>query len=238
MKDPAGSPSGQAAAGKGPAKGEDTMAVERHDRMHDIESVIRQLREVISARVVAGASGEIEEIHVLTEATRPPKQIVRDIESALMAKLGVQVDHRKVSVAQVQGNERSEQGRMKFSDVSISLDGSRAEATVHLSRNGAVYTGTGSGLDSSHSQMRAVATAALRAVENAGDADGTMVVEDMTTSVTLSGRNVVVVLVNMMTDKGEDHLTGSAIVKQDLWKAVVNATLDAINRRAALTTED
>jgi hypothetical protein len=214
------------------------MVVERHDTLADVESVIRHLRDVISARVVTDANGDIEEVHVLTESTRTPKQVVRDIESALMARLGVQLDHRKVSVAQVQGNGRKEQGRLKFTDVSISLDGSKAEATVHLSRDGSQYTGTASGLSSTNSQMRLIATATLRAVENSGTSDGTMMIEDMTTSVSLSGKTVVVILINAITNRGEDYLTGSSIVKQDLWKAVVNATLDAINRRVTLTTDD
>lgn len=214
------------------------MAVERHDRLEDVESVICRLRDVISARVVADGKGQIEEVHVLTESTRTPKQVVRDIESALMAQLGMELDHRKVSVAQVQGNDRKEYGRLRFSDVSISMNGSKAEATVHLSRDGVTYTGTASGLSSSNSQMRLVSTATLRAVENSGTADGTMVVEDMSTSCSLGNKNVVVILINIVSDRNEDWLTGSAVVKQDLWKAVVNATLDAVNRRATLTIEE
>jgi hypothetical protein len=214
------------------------MAVARDRMTSDVESVICSLREVISARVVMEPNGDIAEIHVLTESGRTPKQVVRDIESALMAKLGVQLDHRKVSVAQVQGNVRREAGRIKFSDVSLSFDGSRADATVHLSRDSTVYTGSSGGLDSSNSQMRSVATATLRAVENAGAADGTMVIEDMTTSVNLGGKTIVVVLINMITDRGEEFMTGSAVVKKDLWKAVVNATLDAINRRIGLANDD
>lgn len=214
------------------------MAVERQDRLHDVEAVICHLRDVISARVVANATGEIEEIHVLTEATRPPKQVVRDIESALMAKLGVPIDHRKVSIAQVQGNGKRECSRLRFSDVSISLNGSKAEATVRLSKDGGIYTGTAAGLSSSNSQMRLIATATLRAVEDAGAADGTMVIEDMNPGVMLAGKTTVVVLINMITDRGDDFLTGSAVVKQDAWKAAVYATLDAINRRVTLTIED
>lgn len=210
------------------------MAVVRQEGLADVESVICRLRDVISARVVTGESGEIDEIHVLTESTRTPKQVVRDIESAVSAQFGMEIDHRKVSVAQVTSIAPKQQARLKFSDVSISLDGSRAEATVHLFRDGVVYTGTASGLSSSNSQMKLVATATLRAVENAGAADGTMVIEDLNTTVSLAGRGIVVVLVNNVTDRGEDYLSGSAVIKQDMWKAVVNATLDAINRRVTL----
>ncbi|HOP79804.1 MAG TPA: hypothetical protein PLZ21_04480 [Armatimonadota bacterium] len=214
------------------------MAVERRDRLNDVESVICHLRDVVSARVVAGDDGEIAEVHVLTESTRTPKQVVRDIESAVMAKLGIQIDHRKVSVAQIQSNVKRETGRLKFSDVSISLNGSRAEATVRLARNGSSYMGTSSGLSSSNGQMRSIATATLQAIEDSGCIDGTLMIEDLTTNVTLANKAVVVILVNLVTDRGEEYLTGSAIVKQDLWKAVVNASLDAVNRRTTLICDD
>jgi len=206
--------------------------------IRDVESAICQLRDVISARVVAGEDGAIQEIHVLTESSRPPKQIVRDIESALIAKLGVQIDHKKVSIAQVQGSPKLERRRLKFSDVSISVNGNRADATVHLSNNGSVYTGASSGHSSAHSQLRLIATATLRAVEDAGAADGAMVIEDLSAGTALAGRTVVVVVTNMITDRGEDLLSGSSIVKQDLWKAVVNATLDAVNRRLSVASAE
>jgi len=41
----------------------------------------------------------VDEIHVLTSAEVTPKQTVRNIESALIAHLGMRVDHRKISVA-------------------------------------------------------------------------------------------------------------------------------------------
>src|SRR6185503_4600628 len=37
--------------------------------------------------------------HVLTTAELTPKQIVRNIESALIAHLAMRIDHRKISVA-------------------------------------------------------------------------------------------------------------------------------------------
>lgn len=204
----------------------------------EAESAICQLKDVISARVLSGENGAIEEIHVLTESDRSPKQIVRDIESALMAKLGIQIDHKKVSVAQVQGNQKLERGRLKFSDVAISVNGNKSEATVHLSNNGTVYSGTANGHSSAHSQLRLIATATLRAVEDAGAADGTMVVEDLSAGTVLAGKSVVVVVTNIITDRGEDLLSGSCIVKQDPWKAVVNATLDAVNRRLSVSRAD
>jgi hypothetical protein len=60
------------------------------------ENLLTSLQGVLSARVVVSPT----EIHVLTQAGTAPKQVVRNVESALLAQLGVKVDHRKISVAQ------------------------------------------------------------------------------------------------------------------------------------------
>src|SRR5690349_9019312 len=64
------------------------------------EELLRSLTGVLSARVVTGASGEVEEIHILTTEQIGPKQTVRNVESALLAHLDMTVDHRRISVAQ------------------------------------------------------------------------------------------------------------------------------------------
>ncbi len=50
-------------------------------------------------RIEASPSGDVDAIHVLTSVEIGPKQTVRNIESALLAHLGMRVDHRKISVA-------------------------------------------------------------------------------------------------------------------------------------------
>ena len=63
------------------------------------EELIATLPGVISVRIIPGDSGAIEEIHVLTTDQVAPKNTVRNIESALMAQLGLRINHRKVSIA-------------------------------------------------------------------------------------------------------------------------------------------
>jgi len=65
-----------------------------------VENLITALTGVLSARVVVTPLGEVSEVHVLTRSDIQPKQVVRNIESALMAQLGFKIDHRKISVAQ------------------------------------------------------------------------------------------------------------------------------------------
>src|ERR1017187_8006230 len=63
------------------------------------EELLATLQDVVSARIVSDATGAIDSIHVLVMGTTSPKQVVRNVESALMAHLGIRVDHRKISVA-------------------------------------------------------------------------------------------------------------------------------------------
>ncbi|MEP7382414.1 MAG: hypothetical protein ABI910_12040 [Gemmatimonadota bacterium] len=63
------------------------------------EELLATLPGVIAARIIASDSGAVDEIHVLTSTEVTAKQTVRNIESALIAHLGMRVDHRKISVA-------------------------------------------------------------------------------------------------------------------------------------------
>ncbi|HKQ59318.1 MAG TPA: hypothetical protein VJY35_15755, partial [Candidatus Eisenbacteria bacterium] len=42
---------------------------------------------------------EIREIHVLTRSKRPPKQIVRDVQTVLLTRFNRSIDYRVVSIA-------------------------------------------------------------------------------------------------------------------------------------------
>ena len=64
------------------------------------ETLLRSLAGVVSVRIVAKPGGEVEEIHMLTTEDVSPKQTVRNVESALLAHFDLEVDHRKISVAQ------------------------------------------------------------------------------------------------------------------------------------------
>lgn len=65
------------------------------------EQLLAALPGIVSARVIAGPGGAFEEIHILATAELHPKQIVRNIESALSAGLGVEINRRIVSIAQL-----------------------------------------------------------------------------------------------------------------------------------------
>jgi hypothetical protein len=70
------------------------------------EDLLATLPGVISARIVASSNGAVDEIHLLTTMEVTPKQTVRNVESALMAHLGMRVSHKKISVATSDESQR------------------------------------------------------------------------------------------------------------------------------------
>ena len=212
--------------------------VERRWSAAQIEATLRELKGVCGARVVADEKGIIQEIHLLVESDRNPKQVVRDVESALMAHFGVSIDHRKVSVAQKGGSRWQLASRLRWLDVQITQEGTRATVAVFVERGGQVYRGVATGVRASTQLPRLVAIATLRAVELAHGLNERFGLEDVSTSTVLAGYPVAVVLVSAVRDNGEDLLVGSALVRQDIYRAVGLATLDAINRRVVAFPSD
>lgn len=68
--------------------------------IHSVEELLESLTGVMSVRIVAKPGSDIEEIHLLTSYEVTPKQTVRNVESALLAHFDLEIDHRKISVAQ------------------------------------------------------------------------------------------------------------------------------------------
>jgi hypothetical protein len=64
----------------------------------EAERILRQLRDVQAASITTDGD-TIKEIHIVAVSTRAPKQIVRDVETALKAYLNRGIDHRMISVA-------------------------------------------------------------------------------------------------------------------------------------------
>jgi len=195
-----------------------------------IEASIAQLRNVVSNKVVVDSSNSIKEIHALMSGDRNPKQLVRDIESTILTRYGFKVDHKLISVAQVD-LEVAAIARLRWLDVALSQEGRRARAAVTVARGGREFVGSADGQRSPTNVLRLVAEATIQAVEEACGLNDRFAVQDLS-AISLSSQSVVVVLLSMVGDGPEQLLTGCAVVQQsDQTRAVVHATLDALNRR-------
>lgn len=219
-------------------------------RVEDIEAALAQVGEIKAARVVADVDGSIQEIHILALPTKPPKQLVRDIESTLMARFGLPIDHRKISIAQLGREmvdtttpaapaveERSSTVRPRIVGINASVQGLHASASVTLEIAGTEFVGTSTGPASQTGRVRQVANATLDALGQYVSDSTTFALEDVAI-VQLGRERVAVACVSLVTQYGEQSFTGSALVRQNEHDSIVRATLDAINRRMGLLTTE
>ncbi|MEQ1857412.1 MAG: hypothetical protein ABL963_13215, partial [Longimicrobiales bacterium] len=158
--------------------------------IQEAERLLLSLPGVVSARVVARPGGDVEEIHLLTTTDIKPKQTVRNVESALLARLDLSVDHRKISVAQTTTEKpavpvpapaseleralqivpepRPYESRLLFYGHQVESERSnQVKHKVEIQWQGERYIGTASAADLPRPKLEAVAEATLRAVEMA-----------------------------------------------------------------------
>lgn len=213
-------------------------------RVEEIEEALAQVGEIKAARVVVDSFGSIQEIHVLALPSKQPKQLVRDIESAIMARFGIPVDHRKISIAllgreavEVPAEDRPSAVRPRIVSINASVSGVQAAASVTLEIAGEEYIGSASGPASQTGRARLVAQAALEAVGQCVSETATFALEDVAV-VQLGREKVAVACVTLVTPYGEQSYTGSALVRQNDSDSIVRSTLDAINRRIGMMTTE
>jgi hypothetical protein len=210
------------------------------------EELIASLKDVVSARITATETGAVDAIHVLVTGETPAKAVVRNIESALMAQLGLKVDHRKISVAattrrpatgeqpivEAPSAPRVGQGRpVYFEDVEVR--GSRARGVtckVTLRIGSEQYAGEAEEtVQSDRSRVDVSARAALMALSLAGPTGGIFSLEGAKV-ITAFEREFVFAAVMARSGREQVLLTGSAEIRDSAETAAVLAVLDATNR--------
>ncbi len=206
------------------------------------ENLLTALEGVLSARVVTTPLGEVSEIHILASAGQAPKQVVRNIESALLAHLGLKVDHRKISVAQTADvrpiealdmgavRERAVQRIVLFDDLAVATGPRtrRASATVTLSCDGRIESATEEGPDTGRNRIELSARATVVVLERLLERHG-LALEGVQTQEAF-GRSWVMVGVQAFGGRDSKLLVGTAEVRESAEHAAVYATLDATNR--------
>ena len=195
------------------------------------QELICRLEGVQAAQVVFAENGMPCEIHVLAGPEKSSKSLVRDIQSALTAQFGVQVDHRIISVAQLsEGLAPRGDFRLAHTGLEIKSAGGRVSASVTLARGCDTYTGHGESANTPFARRRCVSEAALAAVNRA--AGETCFELASVDAVTLAGQGIVVAQVYSLRD--DQRLLGSAFLNEDPDNAAVHSVLSAVNRRLSV----
>ncbi len=199
-------------------------------RVQEYKELLCQLAEVMSAHVVLNTEGEVEEIHVLASTAKSPKAIVRDVQSALVSKYGVRVDHQIISVAQIHRDLAEQMTfRLVLDGVATRTSNKELQVTVTLKKGGQMLRGESTGANTLFSRRRTVALACLAAISQC---TSTLFELAGIETVSLFGENIFVCQVYSPTfDK---RYVGSAVAGQDADVAIVQCVLSALNRCIAV----
>lgn len=209
--------------------------------VEDLEKEICRIPDVTAARVVTGDDGAPVEVHILSLPSKHPKQIVRDVQSVSMAKFGLDLDRRVVSVVQLDSvatgtlagdsPEGADGTRVTVDSVAATRTGLHCNTQVVLRVGDAVATGTAEGLVATSTMHRLVAHATLAALRQL-EAGGVNADVETATIVRLGDRAVALVTVVVVVPPYEEIVAGSAVVRTaGELDAVARGVLDATNRR-------
>lgn len=218
---------------------------------HQIERLLSALAGVVSARVILD-QGRIIEIHVLASPSYHPKQIVRNVESALSAGLGIVVDRRLVSVAQLRADavEIPESGDLVPAPelpvpqttepprvTRLELVGFDTSTTAPLDasctvtfRCGDIETsGTASGANTPVGRAESAARAVLAAIASFDGAIGRIGLEGASL-IDANGKTFVLISAHAIEGRSTILLTGVAPLGRSPEEAGILACLHATNR--------
>ena len=199
------------------------------------EALLRKLPGVFAARLLTeDASEDLTAIHVLADAARNPKQVVRDVQSALSAAYGLDIDHRIVSVAQVPAPmvapaAPAKDARVRFIGLSYQEDARRCRLEVSLALEEETVQGVAEGKPGPRWRDRLAAQATLAAVHRLLEEEPYVLLHVQRVQ---SGPAALSVVLVQAVDS-DAILTGSAVLEDGELRGVVRAALDAVNRNLA-----
>ena len=221
-----------------------------------LEEELLRVPGVRSARVVGGDVPS--EIHIVTTSKRSPKQVVRDVQSLAAAGFGMPIDHRIVSVVQLdeppappppperqvdlsdgevlQGSPRSNGHRLVLERVVLASKGDSGWVKVALRwPDGRTTEGAGSAGSTRDARARGASTALLQALGPILEAKQAKVDVDHVLIHRVGSSDSVLVRAVFYERGSVTPLVGSALVYDDVATAAVRAILQAINRKLRLS---
>lgn len=209
--------------------------VTKHHTLTRLEQDLRKVPGITAARVVGNE--EPTEIHIVADLRRHPKQIVRDVQSLASAGFGIPVDHRIVSIVQLEedASRSEEQGSTSRPNIELVLTGSEGTdgwAKVYLGwPNGGRTEGQAPVGTSRELRARGATDALIAALEPVlKERKSRLEVEHVVVQ-SIGIEESVVVRATLYEPEGTTALIGSALVQEEVVGAAVRALLQAINRK-------
>ena len=221
------------------------------EKLSRLEDDLRRVPGVKSARIVG--RGSPTEIHIVASHERTPKQLVRDVQSLAQAGFGLPIDHRIVSIVQLEDESPLPDATIDLDNDEIPPppppDDDRArrpllERVVFATKgasgwvkvglrwpDGATTEGAGAAAGSREARARGATLATLDALEPALSAKGASLEIDHVLIHRIGQADAVLVRALYYDGSTSVPVVGSAVVQDDVATAAVRAVLHAINRK-------
>lgn len=226
------------------------------EQLDQLESELKKIAGVKNARIM-GTEGP-EEIHIVATATRSPKQVVRDVQSLAAAGYGLPIDHRIVSVVQLEEADpppppstikldapaeqpqpaaapaaaHHEDRRPVLERVVLGTRGTTGWVEVGLKwPDGTETDGSGTAGASRETRARGAAKALVKALEPVLRERGLDLELDQVLINRMDSADSVFVRATFFEGGNVVPVVGSAIVHDDVASAAVRALLHAVNRK-------
>ena len=197
---------------------------------------LTQIPGVISAKVSGGA--DPTEIHIVATADRSPKQIMRDVRSLAAAGHGLNIDHRIVSVAQIEtdAGRADETPRPVISWLWTATKGETGRVDIGLAWPWGERAGSADHASLHRSaRAKAGADAVVKALESDLAARGATVDVESIFIERFGTTDFVLVKAQFRDKHGTVPLVGTATVEGGIVAATARALLNALNRKLAQT---
>lgn len=227
------------------------------EQLDQLEAEVRKIAGVKNARIV-GTEGP-EEIHIVATATRSPKQVVRDVQSLAAAGYGLPIDHRIVSVVQLEDADpppppstikldtpvaepqpvaagtaisHHDERRPVLERVVLGSRGNTGWVEVSLKwPDGTETDGSGTAGPSRETRARGAAKALVNALEPVLRERGIDLELDQVIIHRMDSADSVFVRATFFEGGNVIPVVGSALVHDDVASAAVRALLHAVNRK-------
>ena len=193
--------------------------------LREIEDIISKIEGIKAVKVV-GDEDNIKEVHILASSDKNPKQVVRDVETAVFAITGVKIDRKVVSVAQITGDASKKRRRIALVDMER-IDG-RFEVTykVTLQKDGEEYTGESTGPMTSPSIPITIGKALINAIS---DSEIAISIDDVQTA-KIFNKEYVLSHLTCFDGEGEWEVIGIAPKGEDFERSCALSVIDALEK--------
>ncbi len=226
------------------------------------EAVLRELPSVLGAYVNEDMEGRPREVHLLVRHGPDAARLARDVHDLLEERLGVPIDRRVISIAQLardpdwpepepedtlaavdsppRAMSTVPEARPVFVGLESSVSASHVTVRVRLEWKGDVASGSAESADTPQGRARAAAAATLRAAAGAaGGGDLNLELDFASIVQALDGDYVLVSVLGMSRRIGRRPLplVGAQPIESDVESAAALASLKAINRTLTLALQ-